>query len=80
LDGGSVVKCGGVGDSGDNRGEGGVDEVLEGVGGVEEVLKLETGFVVDEVWSAGTLNVLSHVEGMGGSCLVLCELFARVLV
>jgi hypothetical protein len=52
LDGRSVVKSGGVGDSGDNRSEGGVDEILEGVGGVEEVLKLEASFVVDEVWSA----------------------------
>jgi hypothetical protein len=42
-------------------------------------LKLRASFVGDEFRRAGTLIVLSHVGGVGGTCLVLCELVARSL-
>ncbi len=63
LKSGGVVEGGGVGDATYDGGQRSVDEVIEGGGGVEDVLELLSSCVVDEVWRARSLNVLSNGEG-----------------
>ena len=64
LNGGGVFERGGVGDPVDNGGEGGVDEFIQGGGGRNDVLKLGSSFVMEELGGPSNINVTGHVDGV----------------